>query len=169
MGGSNFDLIAQELLRHQDIMKELEAENRWLRQKLADLRAGQGIGLVINGKLIPLDLLQQASVPQVTQTLEQPEHLTTFAETPTIQHHEKSSAQVQDTTDPLPSEETQKVEQTTFLEEIMIDEFSAATGSSRAIWQGPVTKKETIKQPKPIDEDELAALRRDLMGSFLLE
>ncbi len=164
MGGSNFDLIAQELLRHQEIMKEMEAENRWLRQKLAELRAGQGIVLAIEGKLIPLHIVAD-SAPQTTQ----PAPRRTVALDAPPMAHEKPSAQQQRTTIPLPPEEVQKVKQTTFLEEVMLDEFTTATGSSRAIWQGPVAKKETPKKPEQVDEDEMAALRRELMGSFLLE
>ncbi len=53
----------------------------------------------------------------------------------------------------------------TFLEEIMIDEFAAASTSPIAVWQGPVKNQ----QQEQIDEAKKAALRRELMGSFLLE
>jgi hypothetical protein len=53
--------------------------------------------------------------------------------------------------------------QPTFLEEIMLDEFAAAAANPTAIWTGPIKKLETI------NEDQKAALRRELMGSFLLE
>jgi hypothetical protein len=169
MGGSNFELIAQELLRYRDIMQELQAENRWLRQKLADLRAGRGITLVIEGKPIPLHVSAD-SVSQITQKMIEQSALRQAApleDTPITYEH--SPAQQQRTTIPLPPEEVKKGGQTTFLEEIMLDEFSAATGSSKAIWQDPTTKKEIPQKPESTDEDEMAALRRDLIGSFLLE
>ncbi len=53
--------------------------------------------------------------------------------------------------------------QPTFLEEIMLDEFAAAATNPTAVWTGPIKKLETI------NEDQKAALRRELMGSFLLE
>ena len=51
-----------------------------------------------------------------------------------------------------------------FLEEMLIDEFAAAATSPMSIWRGTETKK-----LPPIDEDEKAILRRELIGSFLLE
>jgi hypothetical protein len=162
MGGSNFDLIAQELLRQQKVMEELEAENRWLHRELVNLRAGRGLFLEIEGKRIPL-VISADSAPQIPQPVEQP--------APEIQQifEEAIPARQQTITIPLPDEGEQKVERAPFLEEIMIDEFSAALTSPTAVWQGPVQKRETIKKPEQIDEDEMAALRRDLMGSFLLE
>ncbi len=164
MGGSNFDLIAQELLRHQKIMEEMEAENRWLHQELAELRAGRGIFLEIEGKRIPL-IISADPAPQIPQPVEQ----TALAQQ--VTPAEDRSVLQQNITAPLPDEEEQKVERASFLEEIMIDEFSAALTSptAAAVWQGPVQKREVLQKPEQIDEDEMAALRRDLMGSFLLE
>jgi len=51
----------------------------------------------------------------------------------------------------------------TFLEEIMYDEFANQMTSPMSVWTGPVKKPETP------DEAQKAALRRELMGSFLLE
>ena len=42
IGETNFELIAQEILKQQRLMQELEAENQELRRQLADLRAGRG-------------------------------------------------------------------------------------------------------------------------------
>ena len=162
MGGSNFDLIAQGLLKQQQIMEEMEAENRWLHQELTNLRAGRSIFLEIEGKRIPL-VISADSAPQILQPVEQ------AAPTPQTLFEEEIPVRQQSITVPLPDEEEQKVERTSFLEEIMIDEFSAALTSPTAVWQGPIQKRETIKKPEQIDEDEMAALRRDLMGSFLLE
>ena len=54
----------------------------------------------------------------------------------------------------------------TFLEDMLMDEFAAAatTPMTAAVWQGAVTR-----QAATIDEDEKAALRKELIGSFLLE
>jgi cell division protein FtsB len=43
MDGNNFEHLAQELVKQKHLMDQLEAENRALRQQLADLRAGRGI------------------------------------------------------------------------------------------------------------------------------
>jgi len=168
MGGSNFDLIAHELLRHQEIMKEMEAENRWLRQKVAELRAGRGIVLVIEGRSIPIHIVAD-STPQIAHTPAQPASWQPVAHNTRSIVTERPSTQQPHTTIPLPPEEVQKAKQTTFLEEVMLDEFTTATGASRAIWQDPATTKETPKKSERVEEDEMAALRRELMGSFLLE
>ena len=54
----------------------------------------------------------------------------------------------------------------TFLEDMLIDEFAAAATSpmSAAVWQGGVSEKAAS-----IDDKEKAALRKELIGSFLLE
>jgi hypothetical protein len=49
------------------------------------------------------------------------------------------------------------------LEEMLLEEFTSAAGNQMSVWSGPVTR------PAEIDETEKAALRRELMGSFLLE
>ncbi len=41
MDGNYFEQIAQEVFKHKRLMDQLEAENRELRQQLADLRAGR--------------------------------------------------------------------------------------------------------------------------------
>ena len=54
----------------------------------------------------------------------------------------------------------------TFLEDMLIDAFAAATTSpmTPAVWQGAVSRNSAA-----IDEEEKAALRKELIGSFLLE
>jgi hypothetical protein len=62
--------------------------------------------------------------------------------------------------------------ESTFLEEIMIDEFANALTSPNAVWQDPTEKKQSTPQRKPenpINEKQKEALRRELMNSFLLE
>ena len=49
MDGNYFEQIAQEIFKHKRLMEQLEAENRELRQQLADLRAGRGIFVDIAG------------------------------------------------------------------------------------------------------------------------
>jgi hypothetical protein len=187
MGGSSFDFIAQAILQQQRIMKELQEENRQLRRQLAELRAGHGIFVEIGGRQIALSqLIEDAShmqsaenrgniAPVVAQeTQQQPEIAVPVVASPTA----ATTEQLQPT-DPrtpafpeaLPVTPTmQKNEQqaptpapSNFLEEMMVDEFSAAMTSQMAVWTGPV------KQPEITDEEKKAALRKELMGSFLLE
>lgn len=54
MDGNYFEHIAQEILKQKQLMEQLEAENRELRQRLADLRAGRGILVEIAGSRFAL-------------------------------------------------------------------------------------------------------------------
>jgi cell division protein FtsB len=54
MDGNYFELIAQEIIKQKQRMDQLEAENRELRQRLADLRAGRGIFVDIAGSRFAL-------------------------------------------------------------------------------------------------------------------
>ena len=60
--------------------------------------------------------------------------------------------------------EQQMASRPAFLEELLVDEFTAAATSPMHAW---INSPE--KGRPPIDEDEKAALRRELSGSFLLE
>jgi hypothetical protein len=58
-----------------------------------------------------------------------------------------------------------------FLEELMIDEFKSAISNPRAVWSPPhppQAKKQAGKLEMS-DEEKKAVLRRELLGSFLLE
>ena len=63
--------------------------------------------------------------------------------------------------------ETAALSHTTFLEEMLIDEFTAAITSQIPAWKGSQTRK--LPTIDLIDEEEKAALRKQLIGSFLLE
>jgi cell division protein FtsB len=54
MDGNYFDQIAHEIIKQKQRMDQLEAENRELRQRLADLRAGRGIFVDIAGSRFAL-------------------------------------------------------------------------------------------------------------------
>jgi cell division protein FtsB len=54
MDRTYFDQIAQEIFKQKRLMDQLEAENRELRQQLADLRAGRGIFVDISGSRFAL-------------------------------------------------------------------------------------------------------------------
>lgn len=54
MDGNYFEQIAQEIFKHKRLMEQLEAENRELRQHLADLRAGRGVFVEIAGSRFAL-------------------------------------------------------------------------------------------------------------------
>ncbi len=61
----------------------------------------------------------------------------------------------------------------TFLEDALLAEFSTASTRHVGNWSGPITNTPTSNGPitnnPNLDEDEKAALRRELMGSYILE
>lgn len=183
--GSSFETIFDEILKQKQILEDLQAENESLRQQLTDLRAGRGIFLDILGQRFPLtDNSDVSSLAIVSNEVVKDDTapvpaamLTTQAETA-----QQETAAIQNEALPPPSSETpipsddflvEEVSEndilfpvpasSTFLEEAMIDEFSAASTQQMGVWSGPITNHPTL------DEDEKATLRRELMGSFLLE
>jgi hypothetical protein len=182
MGGSNFDGLMQEIFKHRQVMEQLEEENKELRRQIADLREGRGISIEICGKRFSLAALTTASTraiptpapvsyntpapavsalitptPQQTTILYEAEPDVT--EAPTIAMPETPSSEL------IENEEEEEYTPT-FLEEIMIDEFesaSTAATSPMAVWSPPSKKQQNT------EEEERAALRRQLIGSFLLE
>jgi hypothetical protein len=185
MGGSNFDALMQEIFNHRRIMEQLEEENRELRRQIADLREGRGISIEIcdkrfslaaepaiaSAQAIPTPAPVSYNTPAptvsalITPTLQQTTILykaePDVTEAPTIAMPETPSP----VTKPIKDEEEEEYTPT-FLEEIMIDEFasaSTATTSPMSVWSPPAKKQQNT------DEEERAALRRQLIGSFLLE
>jgi hypothetical protein len=183
---SGFELIAQELVKQQQHMQMLDAENRELRRQLADLRAGYGIFIEIAGQRFPLAgeiLPPQSAAISTEEDLPMPRTTASLQEIPVVNAHEAIDTLDEEEEEPIPVVESVSAEATpveiassleeeesgqetpTFLEEIMLDEFAAAATSPIAVWNGPINKQES----EPIDEEQKAALRRELMGSFLLE
>ncbi len=193
MSGSSFDLIAQELLRQKSMMDQMEKENRELRHQLADLRAGRGFSIEIDGQrfslpgeaMIPAHVISLAAQPiQIEPEVEAQQE-------PVVAEQRAASRQTRQlvmdameameapevqTTAILPiyvEEETVQeaqvspVTSSTFLEEVMIEEFTAASTRPLSVWSVPQPEQGT-KSESPEDE-ELAILRRQLIGSYLLE
>ena len=175
MGGSSFDLLMQELTKHQRIMATLQEENWALRRQLADLRAGHGIVLEILGKRFTLtgEALTTSPAQETTgaASTDSPIHpASAQAETKpsTAKDAPVSPSQATTTTSSEAEatsapQEQRPAKAPTFLEEMMISQFETAMTTPQAIWTGPV------KKPELSDEEQRAALRRELKGSFLLE
>jgi hypothetical protein len=187
MSDRGFDFIAQAMMKQKQLMDELESENRELRRQITDIRAGYGIFIEVEGKRFPIKgemvVAQAAPVSYVIQ----PDFSAYFTapslpEEPLSPINETINETRNETTQnaevvqalevsaveelPLQQEEEQEPEKApTFLEEIMIDEFATASTSPMAVWGGASKKQEQ----EQIDEEQKAALRRELMGSFLLE
>ena len=190
MSGSSFELLMNEVLNQKRIMDELLAENHSLRRQLADLRGGRDIFLEIQGQIFSLDGETALRSPQVDPTAQDfsiAERATTF--TPASETMEQtvtvmpvSEAGIATGTSketpmpstelfeqlpyPLNSEEEEAPETTsTCLEDMLVDEFATAATSPMAVWKGA---KKTRKLTD-IDEEDKATLRKELIGSFLLE
>jgi hypothetical protein len=175
MSDRGFDSIAQAMLKQKQLMDELENENRELRRQITDLRAGYGIFIEVEGKRFPIKgemVIAQAS--PVSYRVQQDSPALSLPDEPISPINEnKKNVEMVPTLEvspveelPLQMQEEQEQEKApTFLEEIMIDEFTTASTSPMAVWNGP-SKKQAQEQ---IDEEQKAALRRELMGSFLLE
>lgn len=164
---NGFELIMQEVLSQQKRMEELEAENRELRRQFTELREGHGIFVEILGTRFSLNMepavasadsvLTQEVVPAVEQ---QP---TSTIEIPTTPIPEASLPETEEVQEEIP-EEGSLLPSSSFLEEMLYDEFSSVATSPMAVWPGS-TKKST-----PVNEEEQkASLRRELVDSFLLE
>ncbi len=187
MGGSTFDLIAQELLRQKQVMEQMENENQELRRQITGLREGRGIVVEIDGQRFSLyseeldsvqtptiEAIPAAKASRVTIELE------SQAE-PVATQHDIAQDQTEELVMNIPetprptvdffANEDEAVEQNTgptFLEEVMIDEFTSAATSPLSVWSTS-NKQEQEKKPDAAVDEELATLRRQLIGSYLLE
>jgi hypothetical protein len=160
----SFELVTQALLKQKQYLEELQRENQELHQQLADLRAGNGISIDILGQRFLLavtapdgDVMLEATLQTSVVTHQAPKGpLFEVPETPAPGKNLSDMDRTTEELSPSPSSE--------FLHEMIIDEFATAATSPMAVWRGP-TKKPQAND----DEEEKAALRRQLMGSFLLE
>ncbi len=176
MAGSSFEQLMEEVLNQKRYMEELLAENYQLRRQLAGLRDGRGIFLEIKGQRFSLVGETAADYPLV----EPEQQKTIVAEQATVIMPVSEAAigtgilpetpvPSTDEFEQLPyslNEEQEEVlaKSSSILESLLVDEFATAATSPMAVWQGSKTRKLTA-----IDEEEKAALRKQLVGSFLLE
>src|SRR5579864_4944281 len=137
---SSFALVMQALVQQKQILDELDRENQELHRQLADLRAGVGISL---------DILSQQFSLAVTN-IERKE----TRQTPAL---EKASKTDRTTEDLSPSARS--------LQEMLMNEVVSAATNQMADWHDP----DPATQSSTNEEEEKAALRRQLTGSFLLE
>jgi len=170
--GNNFDLIMQEVFKQKQLLEDLISENDELHRQLADLREGRGIFVDIIGTRFPLIDISRVDSSIRTVT---PEADLSLQETSEIVSESLSSSVPEIPVPTLKSSEEDDDEDlptyvspqmSTYLEEAMLDEFSALATREMgqvAVWSGPITN------PPTFDEKEKENLRRELSGSFLLE
>lgn len=176
MSDSSFEFILQALRSQKQRLEELQAENSELHQQLTALRNGHGIFVDILGTRFALVeaqsaevlVLQEYAMVQDAPTMQMlpvipATEMPTMTETPrTLEPVEEHIA--------LQDQVTEEISQTfspapSFLEEVDEDDFLSSVASPIAVWSGA----ETNPRQKNVKEDENAALRRQLIGSFLLE
>ncbi len=193
MGGSSFELIMQGVQRQQQLMEEMIAENHELRRQLAELRTGRGIVLNVEGiqftlgneeitnhslqsQIAPIDQMNQdTSAPATFEATPATSIITvpmgTIPETPYPSTDEfdqipqfTAELEMEDAEVALPS-----VPASSFLEDMLIDEFAAAATSPMAVWKSPAPITRKLTAIDLDDESQKATLRKELIGSFLLE
>jgi hypothetical protein len=190
---SSFERILEEVIKQKQVLENLLAENEALRQQLADLRAGKGIAVEILGQRYLLsnetppaepevkpaepEAATTATPDEVTEVLvpvpeaSQSRPLEPVSAVPVAEGSPAIFNEVahRDTSDDFLLEEVSgdgtpfPATPSSFLEEAMLEEFANATTRQMHVWSGPITNHPTL------DEKEKAALRKELMGSFLLE
>ena len=92
-----------------------------------------------------------------------------YAATPVLRHAQEleQDEEIKEEVEEEERKEEKREATPTFLEEVLLDEFTVATTNNpMATWTGPI---QPTKKNELIDEDRKAALRRELVGSFLLE
>ena len=173
---SSFDFILQALRMQKQYLEQLQAENSQLRLQLADLRNGEGIFVEILGTRFaltgtqPLERLANKTA-QESPTLELAIAQTIDAPTTAMPFIPETPRPLEPFEEHLPLEDKVTEEITpsftsSFLEDEMYeDEFADSVTSPVAVWKGTEANPGT----KKINEDEKAMLRRELIGSFLLE
>jgi len=185
MSDATFEQIAEEVLKIKQRMEKLQAENDGLRQQLADLREGRGIFLDIHGQrfalrgetvvdpqLTSISSEAPAAVAEEQSIIDAPTMANIEIPLPETVFFEQDSEQDSEQDAAHEQEQVSLANAPTFLEEMLVDEFTSAA-SNGAIWEDPDTQKQpSLNDPhsaKDIDEDQKAALRKALVGSFLLE
>ncbi|MBA2682400.1 MAG: hypothetical protein H0U76_28905 [Ktedonobacteraceae bacterium] len=175
IGDSSFEQLMQEVLNQQHRLKKLEAENQELRRQLADIRRGRGIVVDIQHKTFAL---AGGAVAASSERTPAPEYPSLAAQKGSAKAHPPFSSILPDPETPIPSPVDSFLENAeapslspAFLEELLFDEFAAAATSP--ITSLPLASNTPVPDAaatsEALDEEKKAALRRELMGSFLLE
>jgi hypothetical protein len=170
VSGNKFNLIAQEISKQYQVLEELKLENRRLHEQLTDLREGRGIFVEVEGHRFAVNVTTisplssqrarastAASAPIAAAAVEN------VKPTPLTKVGEKTD---EEQAEIAPVEKTVK-RSATFLEEIMLDEFANALTSPTA--RESASSQKATPPSEAIDEDQKAVLRKELLGSYLLE
>ena len=172
---SNFELILQEVLKQKQLLEDLQKDNDELNRQLTELREGRGIFVEILGERYPLlgeaTSVSPDAVATVDTDLSLQDTTEILSEALPYSEHETSEPVLETSSEEELEDLPIYVAPTmsSYLEEAMLDEFSAAATREMAqvaVWYGP---SGPITNPPTFDEQEKENLRRELSGSFLLE
>jgi hypothetical protein len=186
-GNSTFDRLIEQIYQQKRILEQLEEENRELRRQLMELREGRGIFIEILGLRFPLAAgpRQVATQPAPT-ALEERRPLQVEAGAPQASAETQlpEMTQIRASIGPAEAQRLKLQSESptlsrSYLEELLLAEFAAAAGASAAAGPSGITgpsaavgqsAADASSSPSAVlDEEQKAALRRELMGSFLLE
>jgi hypothetical protein len=144
MSENGFEQIMSALLEQKQVWERLQVENRELRQQLVDLRAGRGIAVEIQNQRFELVWVPARTILEAKTVPEIAE--AAQGKRPQVTRTIKAAP-------PSPTLASAGV-----LEEMLLDELSSAMN------------KRMGSEGKPsLNEEQMADLRRELSGSFLLE
>jgi hypothetical protein len=141
-----FDQLLQEMLKQQQMWEQLKEENWWLRRQLTDLRAAQGMVLVIEGKRFVL-----------TQEADESAPTTEPVAVPIAPLYPSAT-----TSERIVQAEEQTVPRLPRREEMTSNTVSCEETRPMALRPGSAAQEE------PAHQEAKAALHRELAGSFLL-
>jgi hypothetical protein len=142
-----FDQLMQAMLQQQQVWEQLKEENRQLRRQLTNLRAAQGVLLIIEGKRFRLTEEADENTPTTDPVAVSVAPLQPAVPTP------ESAAQGEEQADArLPGRE----------------EIRSNTGAFQKRRLTPLPPS-SAQQQIPTLQDTQAGLQRELAGSFLLD
>ena len=182
MSDSSFENIAQEILQQKRLMETLEAENRELRRQLADLREARGIFLEIDGNRFAFSVGEVQASSQVSQPssdsspmkASSPSHPLTSSEPHRTLHSTRMIADAPTTAmAKLPRQEFQDViisddeDERANLPPLVEQAIQEELAPGKAAPMG--ARARSFRRAELTTEEQQAALRRELTGSFLLE
>ncbi len=168
-GSSSFDLIMQEVLNQKQRLDELVEENQDLQRQLADLRAGRGILLEIGGQRFALnEIAAVATTSGVEWPVQEP--VNDMAKSTPLMNEAATGGEVDGDISlpqaaqpadgeaaPLNGGHYQEIQaavggeetgekapaHTTFLEDLLVDEFATAATSPMLAWKGAAAAGES--------------------------
>lgn len=178
-----FDRILNEITNQKQALDKLAAENTELRQQLEELRNGRGIFIDFQGTRFALRSESTEAAPiEASVAHNQGEDLPSSQSDalperveaePMLAPTAPLNADKEPQEQPKGKKQAKKQPMPSFLEEIMLDEFTKIATSPMTAWKTTERPKATTKieaiHVEAAEEEEKEEIRKSLAGSFLLE